>query len=161
MEQETQDHAANRSGFAPDPVPASAPYKSPPAAPAWSQTLSKQRSSFGLVRTHRFRDARFTRIGAANFVLLLLFRFQQPKGYRAAAGSLSELTAGGELCLPVRRPALAKNGLEILVRLGVVGDPHLGGIPLELAFHAQSDHAQQHPLDEWTGHAEIRADRKS
>src|SRR5205823_2660284 len=38
-----------------------------------------------------------------------------------------------------QRPALAKRRLEIFVRFGVIAEPHLGRVPFELAFDAQSD----------------------
>ncbi len=41
-----------------------------------------------------------------------------------------------------QRPALAKCRLEIFVRLGVIGEPHLSRVPFEFAFNAQRDYAQ-------------------
>src|SRR5947207_14860266 len=54
-------------------------------------------------------------------------------------------------------PALANLRLQILIRLGVVGDLHLGAIPLQFAFEVQSQRAEHNPFGEWSGHAEIGA----
>src|SRR5690242_13975285 len=61
--------------------------------------------------------------------------------------------------LPVRSPALAVEGPDELVGLGIVGEAHLGSVPFELAFHSQGCHSQNHPFHEGTGNAEIGAGR--
>jgi len=56
-------------------------------------------------------------------------------------------------------PAFAEGRFEVLIGLAVVGEFHGAGIPVEAALELHRDHAQQHPLDEWPGHAEVRAGR--
>src|SRR5215468_588346 len=56
-------------------------------------------------------------------------------------------------------PTFTEGRPQILIRLDVIGDPHLHGIVFDLAFHTQSDHAEQHPLDERGGVVEVRARR--
>ncbi len=56
-------------------------------------------------------------------------------------------------------PAFAEGGLEELVGFVVVGDAHLVGIVFELAFVAQRDDAEQHPLDKGRGDIEVGAGR--
>src|SRR5260370_37294088 len=58
-----------------------------------------------------------------------------------------------------KRPSFAKRRFQILICFRVVGEPHLGGIPLQLALDAERDYAQQHPFDERSGYVEIRARR--
>src|SRR5450759_1810779 len=54
-------------------------------------------------------------------------------------------------------PALAEMRHQVLVRLGLVGEPHLGRVPIQFALELHGDDAQKHPLDERRGHREIGA----
>src|SRR5882762_2654864 len=57
----------------------------------------------------------------------------------------------------VELPAFAEGGFQQLVGVRIVGDLHLVRIVFELAFMPQRDHSEQHPLDKWRGHIEVRA----
>ncbi len=56
-------------------------------------------------------------------------------------------------------PAFAEGGLDELVGRFVVGDAHIGVVPLELAFKAQRQNAEQNPLSERPRDGKIRTRR--
>src|SRR5207248_2104098 len=57
-------------------------------------------------------------------------------------------------------PTLAEFRLQKRVCLAAVREVARLGVPIQLAFaDSHSDHAEQHPLREWAGDAEVRACR--
>src|SRR5208283_553019 len=71
----------------------------------------------------------------------------------AAPGGRRAPSASGEF------PALAELRFQVLVGGVAVHDAALLGIPFELALELHGDHAQQHPLHERAGDAEVGARR--
>src|SRR5512137_1860304 len=58
-------------------------------------------------------------------------------------------------------PALAERRFDVLVGLGVVGEPHLRVIPLEFAFATQRDSSQREPFGERARDGEVRTRRRA
>ena len=68
---------------------------------------------------------------------------------------LFKIRLGGSRSLQFQFPALAEQGLEVLIGLGVVGEAHGLGIILQLAFETIRNGAQCDPFGVRCGDAEI------
>src|SRR6476469_9618660 len=81
-------------------------------------------------------------------------RSRTPEPFRSNRARLNGLRPIANLR---ERPALAVGWLQVFIGLLVVGEPHLGGIPLQLAFHTERDDAKQHPFHKRGRHIEVGA----